>query len=145
MRFYSKRDLFLAKVSNFLFVAGFGSSIALTYFNQSTLNIIVLSIYVIILVLRLFGVKPKQAGYVFDKEGNPLSFGIVRLYSKLLNREVGHTVLGQTGKYYLLAPNGEYYLKISQKTGEDTYQDVFETESFKVRGGYVGKRFKIHS
>ena len=145
MRFYSKRDLFLAKVSNFLFVTGFGSSIALTYFNQSALNIIVLSIYVIILVLRLFGVKPKQAGYVFDKEGNPLSFGIVRLYSKLLNREVGHTVLGQTGKYYLLAPNGEYYLKISQKTGEDTYQDVFETESFKVRGGYVGKRFKIHS
>jgi hypothetical protein len=51
--------------------------------------------------------------------------------------------LGQTGKYYLLAPNGEYYLKISQKTGEDTYQDIFESEAFKVRGGYVNKKINI--
>jgi hypothetical protein len=143
MRFYSKRDLLLAKITNILFVLGFASSVVLFFLSSSILNTVVLSIYVLIFILRFFGVKPKQAGYVFDKEGNPLSFGIIRLYSKLLNREVGHTVLGKTGKYYLLTPNGEYFIKVQKKTGEDTYEDIYTSEAFKVRGGYVSKKIHI--
>ena len=143
MRFYSKRDLLLAKITNILFVLGFGSSVVLFFLSSSMLNTIVLSIYVLVLILRFFGIKPKQAGYVFDKEGNPLSFGIIRLYSNLLNREVGHTVLGKTGKYYLLTPNGEYFIKVQKKIGEDKYEDIYTSEAFKVKGGYVSKKIHI--
>ncbi len=143
MKFYSKRDLFFARIANTLFVAGLLSSVALFFVNSSVINTIVLSLYALILVLRIFGVKPKQAGRAYDSDGTPLSFGILRLFSAALQKEVAHAVVGKTGKYYMLVPNGEYYMRVSKKTGEDSYQEVLTTGEFRVSGGYVNKKISI--
>ena len=143
MKFYSKRDLFFARIANTLFIAGFVSSVILFLTNMSTLNSIILGLYVLILVLRFFGIKPKQSGYAFDVDGTPLSFGILRLFSVELGREVAHTVVGKTGRYYMLTPNGEYYLKVSKKTGEDSYEEVLTTGAFRVKGGYVNEKISL--
>lgn len=143
MKFYSKRDLFFARIATVLFVSGLVSSVVLFFLNNSVLNSIVLSLYVLIIVLRFFGIKPKTAGGVFDKDGYPLSFSIVRLFSSSLKKEVAHGVVGKTGKYYMLAPNGDYYIKVSKKTGEDSYEDVFTSADIKVSGGFVKEKIVI--
>jgi hypothetical protein len=143
MKFYSRRDLFFARVAGLLFFTGIISSVILLFVLPSPVNYIVFGIYVLVIILRVFGVDTKKPGYVFDQNGFPLSFGIIKVFSAALNREVGHSVIGKTGKYYLLVPNGEYYLKISQKIGEDDYREVMTTDIVKVKDGYIGRKLKV--
>lgn len=144
MKFYSRRDLFLAKTARILFVLGTVSSVVLLFIAPAPINFIILGIYGVVLILRAFGVRPKKPGYVVEREsGFPLSFGLVKVFSADLDREVAHAVIGQTGKYYILVPNGEYYMQIMRKTGEDAYEKVLRTETVAVRGGYIGKVFRI--
>ncbi len=144
MKFYSKRDLFLANISAVAFYAGIISSVVLMFLAPAPLNYIIVGIYAVVLIMRALGIKPKKPGHVIEKEtGFPLSFGIIKVFSAALGKEVAHAIIGKTGKYYILVPNGEYYMKISKKTGEDTYQEVFQSEPFTVKKGYVGKIFKI--
>ncbi len=144
MKFYSRRDLFLAKTASVLFILGIVSSLVLMFMTPVPINFIILCFYGVVLILRAFGVRPKKPGYVIEKEtGFPLSFGIIKIFSAEIGREVAHVVIGKTGKYYTLVPNGEYYMQIMKKTGEDTYEKVFQGEDFAVRGGYIGKVFKV--
>ncbi|MEZ4103141.1 MAG: hypothetical protein R3B55_01040 [Candidatus Paceibacterota bacterium] len=87
-------------------------SVVLSFIGPSLLNTILLCVYALVLILRIFGVRPKKPGYITESQtGNPLSFGIFRVFSASLNREISHSVIGKTGKYYSLVPNGEYYVK----------------------------------
>ena len=142
MKFYSKRELFLARIATGAFWIGLIVSFALLVTTPSTLNYILCGVYALVLVLRSLGVKPKKPGYVSEKEtGFPLSFGIVKIFSTAMGREVAHAVIGKTGKYYALVPNGEYYVKIQKKVGEDEYVEVLTSPSFTVKKGYIGKKF----
>ena len=144
MKFYSKTELFFARISKILFFAGFISSIALALLEPKTFNFVILGLYVLILILAFVGIKPRAFGFVTEKEtGYPLSFGVVSVFSSELGREVAHTVIGKTGRYYLLVPKGEYFIKIKKKISEDGYQDIFESESFNVKKGYINKILKI--
>jgi hypothetical protein len=144
MKFYSGAELFWARIGKIIFIAGFVSSIALTLIEPSVFNYVILSLYVVILILSFFGVKPKKPGFIQERTtGFPLSFGIISVFSALLNTEVGHAVIGKTGRYYLLVPKGNYYLKIKKKTGENSYEEVYTSDPFKVRKGYIGKVLKI--
>jgi predicted outer membrane repeat protein len=143
MKFYSKRELFFANISSVTFYAGVISSIFLMFTAPAPINLIIFGIYVVVFLLRLFGLRPKKPGYVFDASGYPLSFGIIKIFSAGLSREVAHAVIGKTGKYYSLVPNGEYYMKILKKTGEDQYIDVHTTEIFKVSEGYIKEKVNV--
>jgi predicted outer membrane repeat protein len=143
MKFYSKRELFFANISSVTFYAGVVSSIFLMFTAPAPINLIIFGIYVVVFLLRLFGLRPKKPGYVFDASGFPLSFGVIKIFSAGLNREVAHAVIGKTGKYYSLVPNGQYYMKILKKTGEDQYIDVHTTEIFKVSEGYIKEKINV--
>jgi hypothetical protein len=101
-------------------------------------------VYAVVLILRSLGIKPKKPGYITEKEtGYPLSFGIVKVFSESLNKEIAHAIISKTGKYYVLVPNGNYYITVEKKTGEDSYGEVFRSEGFKIKKGYVGRILKI--
>jgi hypothetical protein len=144
LKFYSNFDLFLAKLSSILFVAGFIISMVMVAISSLLINYLLVGSYVLVLVVRLLGVRVKSPGYIFDQNKNPLSFGLVRVFSSLLNKEVAHGVIGKSGKYYVLTPKGEYYMKVFKKTGEDSYQEVLETQPFKVKSGFINKNIKIN-
>lgn len=143
MKFYSKRDLFFARISSILFISGFISSIILFFLNNSILNSVILGLYLVIVALRFFGIKPRQSGRVTDKEGYPLSFAVLKLFSAELGREVAHSVVGKTGRYYMLVPNGQYYMKVSKKTGEDSYEEIYMSQSIKIDSGYVRENIVV--
>ena len=143
MKFYSKVDLFFGRIAKITFITGFISSIFLLFINNTFLNSIILSIYAIITILHFFGIKPRKSGRVIDQNGFPISFGIIRVFSSSIGREVSHSIIGKTGKYYILVPNGKYFIKIQKKTGEDTYEDIYTTDVFNVKHGYVGESIKV--
>lgn len=144
MRFYSSLDLFFARISKILFAAGLVSTVTLSIVAPSTIHYVFLGIYCAIIVLHIFGIKPKSGGYVFERaNGFPMSFGIVRVFSAELGREIAHTVIGKTGKYFMLVPKGKYYMKIQKKTGEDSYVDIYTSDAFKARNGYIDKVVRI--
>lgn len=144
MKFYSKGELFLSRIAKILFIAGFASSILLAAIEPRTFNFIILGIYVAIFILSLFGVRPRQPGYVVERgTGVPLSFGILSVFSAALGQEVGHTIVGATGRYHILVPKGRYFVKLRKKTGEQTYEEVYTSDVFKARNGYIDKVIKI--
>lgn len=144
MKFYSKRDVLMARVAEIAFWAGFVCSLIVLYAGPSKLNYILSAVYLVVLILRFLGVKPKRPGYVVETgTGFPLSFGILKIYSKALKKEIAHAVIGKTGKYYVLVPNGEYYVKIEKKIGEDRYEEVGTSDSFIVKKGFIGRNFKV--
>ncbi len=144
MKFYSKTELFLARISKILFIAGLISSIILALVEPKTFNLVILGLYALIIILALFGVKPRAFGFVTEKgTGYPLSFGIISVFSSELGREVAHSVIGKTGKYYLLVPKGNYFVKLRKKTGEEGYEEVFTSEVMNIKKGYLDKKFVI--
>lgn len=144
LKFYSNFDLFLAKLSSILFVAGFIISIIMVAISSLLINYLLVGFYVLVLIVRLLGVRVKSPGYIFDQNKNPLSFGLVRVFSSLLNKEVAHGVIGKSGKYYVLTPKGDYYMKVFKKTGEDSYQEVLQTDQFKVKSGFINKNIILN-
>ena len=144
MKFYSKRDVFLARIAEVSFWGGFVFSVALLFIGPGTLNYVLFGIYAVVLVLRLLGVKPKKPGYVTEKAtGFPLSFGLIRIFSANLGTEVAHAIISSTGRYYALVPKGEYYVSIEKKVGEDEYREVYKSTSFKATKGFIGENFKV--
>jgi hypothetical protein len=144
MKFFSKGELFLARISAVTFALGIIFSFLSATANQSTLNILILLVYILVLVLRLFGVSPKKPGYVIEENtGYPLSLGLVKIFSADLKREVAHTIINKTGGYYTLVSNGDYYMTVSKKTGEDSYEDVYTSEIFKVKNGHINRKIRI--
>lgn len=144
MKFFSKSDLILAKVATIFFVIGLIVSILAVWYDKTTFNIIIFSFYVLIIMLRIFGVRPAAPGTIAeDASGEPLSFAVVRVYSAALGTEIAHSVASATGKYYSLIPKGNYYIKIEKKTGEDAYEEVHNSDPFSVKKGFIDKNFRV--
>lgn len=144
MKFFSRGELFLARIARVIFFAGLIASIMLALLEPHFWNYAILGLYILIIVLMLSGVKPRQPGFVVERStGYPLSFAILTVYSAMLKREVAHTIVGKTGKYHVLVPKGRYYIKLQKKTGEQTYEDIYISDEFKVRKGYIDKVIKI--
>ena len=73
--------------------------------------------------------KPQKPGFIFEKTRviNVLRYSLC--FSALLNQEVAHTVIGKTGKYYVLVQKGEYYAKL-KKIGENEYRKISILQMF---------------
>ncbi len=144
MKFFSRTELFLARIAKIIFIAGFIASFLLIFLEPKMWNYIILAVYVTIFILSLLGVRPRKPGFILEREtGYPLSFAIITVFSALLNREIAHTVVGKTGKYHILVPKGKYYLKLQKKTGENSYEEIYTSDVFKARKGYIDKTIKV--
>lgn len=143
MRFFRKRQVFLAKLSNTLFMIGFIFSIISFFIARTDLNTLILSIYVLFFVLNMLGVYPKRPGYIMQKDGTVLGFSIVRIFSATLDREIKKVVANKFGSYYALVPKGKYYVRIDKKISEDEYETVYESGTFKTSKGFIDKTWKV--
>ncbi len=144
MKFYNKRDLWLARFSNILFAFGFTVTSVAVLVAPRTYNIITFVIYVILFVLKRTALKPKPNGFILEKiTGNPYSFAIIRVFSVVTNQEVIHKIADRMGKYYCLIPNATYYVKIEKKNMDETYTLVYTSAPIEVKNGYLNTRFEI--
>ncbi len=146
MKFYKSRDKWIARISNFLFIFGFMFTLGSFAFKQVLFNYIILIFYIFISLVRNISIlKVKKSGSVVGLDGNPLSFAILRFYSVAMpNNEFAHSISDKFGRFYRLLPNGEYIVKIEEKTGENTYSIVFTSGPIKVTEGLIKDDFKIN-
>ncbi|MFH1858797.1 MAG: DUF11 domain-containing protein [Patescibacteria group bacterium] len=144
MIFYKKCDYWLAIISNVFFTIGFIMAAIALCFAASPYNIIIFLFYILILILSKTLFKSKQRGTVEEKSTRyPLSFGIIRAYSVSTNIEIGHTVIDETGKYYFLIANGEYYVSIEKKNNDGSYSKVYISKPFVIKDGIINKNFAV--
>ena len=103
------------------------------------------SLYLLLLLVRFLGLKPKSYGYISDKvTGAPLSFAIVRVLIAGSNMEVASKSADKYGKYYCLVPPGKYYVKIEKKNNDGSYSLIYTSPNIDViRRGIINKKFEV--
>jgi len=143
MKFYSKRDIIITRIADAFFGVGFVAALIALLVSPTGYNVAIFTLYVLLLVMKEMGVKPKELGGVMKKDGSPLSFGIVRIYSKSLDKELMTKVLDKKGSYYALVPNATYYVTIEEKLGDKSYREVYKSQPFEVKDGVINKKFLV--
>ncbi len=142
-RFYSKRELFVARLSNWLFSLGFTAAALALIVSPERFNLIIFGLYIIIFIFRRTNFKQKARGKILDQNDIPLSFALINVYSFETNVEIAHKAADQNGHYHILVPNGNYYVKIQKKNEDGSYSLIYTSESLKVTKGVLNKVFKI--
>lgn len=144
MMFYSRNANILTRISTVLFYAGLCTAAALYLARPDTLNLTIIIVYGVLLVLRLFGLKPKSFGLITDAATRePLSFAIVRVFQKGVTRELFHRVTDQYGRYYALLAKGEYYVTIERKNPDESYTLVHTSPTIDAKKGIINENFSI--
>ena len=108
-------------------------------------NTIIMGSYLILLVLRILGLKPKSFGYIIDKDTNiPLSFAIIRVLLPDSNTVITSKSADKYGKYYCLIPPGKYYTRIEKKNMDGSYSLAYTSPVIDVsHKGIIKNIFKI--
>lgn len=143
MKFYSKRDLIIARVTSILFWFGFALSGFALAVAPGPLNVGIVALYALVFILKETLLKGKKRGMLTDTYGNPLSFAILRIFSANLNTEIIHKATNALGQYYALVPNGTYYAKIEVKNPDGSYTLAHTSEPFEVKKGVIDRNFAI--
>ena len=145
MRFYSKWDAVVRRFFDWLFVIGFVVAIIAFIFAPYPYNTIIMILYVLLLVLRIFGVKPRAYGYIADKMTNiPLSFAIMRVFLPDSQTVITSKVADKYGKYYCLVPPGRYYVTIEKKNNDGSYSLAYTSPVIDVsKKGIIKEKFKV--
>jgi len=143
-RFYSRFNILFEKVSDFLFNFGFILAIFLSVFTPSLFNFIILGLYVFVLLLRVFNIKPAVFGFVMEKLSNfPLSFAIIRVFLPNIDKEVIARPADQYGRYYILVPKGKYYIKVEKRKDDGTYEPAYYSNIIDAKDGVINKKIKV--
>ena len=143
MRFYSVRDIWMVRISDALFSAGFITSVISVASAGTTFNWLIFALYIVILVFREMGFKQQKAGRILRADGTPVSYGVLKLYQNGTNFEIATKVADELGRYYCLLPNGTYTTSIDKKNPDMSYTNIKQGESVEVKKGFLGKIFKL--
>ena len=107
-------------------------------------NIGIAGLYLLLLFLRMFIIKPRAYGYLHEKKtGLPLSFAVLRVFSAELEREIFQRVADQLGKYYILVPKEKYYLKIERRNDDGSYSLIYTSPVIDAKQGVINMKLKI--
>lgn len=145
MKFYSRWDSLLRKVSDASFLVGFFVAIVAFIFAPYPYNTIIFVLYLVVVLLRVLGIKPKALGYVVDKmTKDPLPFAILRIMMPTGNVEISHKITDKYGRYYCLVPKGKYQIKIEKKNSDGSYALVHTSEIIDASSrGIIKKKFEV--
>ncbi len=143
MKFFSKKDLVVARISDALFGIGFAFSIVALMTGPTLYNIIIFATYIFFMVVRETGVSRKAFGSVKNENGAPLSFAIMRIFTSGSDTEVAHKVTNELGKYFCLIQNGSYYFTIEKKNSDESYTKIYTSSPVEVGDGLIREKVTI--
>ena len=144
-KFYSQWDSIWRKSSSFIFYLGLLLAIISFIFAPFLYNTIVIVLYIIMLVLRAFGLKSRTQGTIVDKEtGIPAAFAIIRVMMFGSDVEIVSKSADRYGRYYCLVPPGQYYVKIEKKNRDGSYSLTYTSPIIDVsKKGIIKDKFEI--
>lgn len=145
LKFYSRWDMILREFSDFAYFLGFFVAIFAFWAAPYPYNTIILGLYIVILLLRVLGMKPRSYGSVREKTtGMPLPFAILKVSDPESNREVSKRVTDKYGRFFCLVPKGKYIVKIEKKNDDGSYSLIYTSQVVDVsKKGIIKNKFKI--
>lgn len=143
LRFFSRRDVILARISDALFGIGFMFSLLALMTTPTLYNIVIFATYIFFIVIRETGVTRKSFGSVKTQEGTPLPFAIIRVFTTESHTEVSHKVTNEQGKYFCLIQNGRYYFTVERKNPDESYTIVYTSSELLVTNGLIQERVTV--
>jgi hypothetical protein len=144
MRFYSSRETWLLRLSNFFFYFGFAVAAVTVVISMTKYNIIVFGLYVLLFIIRKVGLRARPFGSITSSvSGDPIPFAIIRITQATTGVEVMHRVTDMLGRYYALLPNGDYTIRVDQKLADASYKTVASAIAVKVTKGYLSEKLTV--
>ena len=145
LRFYSKWDIAARKFFDLLFVVGFIVAIIAFIFAPYPYNTIIMALYILLLVFRILGFKPRAYGYIADKTtGIPLSFAVMRVLLPDSQKEIAFKVADKYGKFYCLVPPGKYIVRIEKKNNDGSYSSIYTSPVIDAtKKGIIKEKFSV--
>jgi hypothetical protein len=141
---YGRRSLLVSRISHAIFVAGFIVTALSLIVLPSTLNIVLMALYLLIAFMQVNGLLSKPKGSVIDAANyQPVPFAIVRVYSNATEREVLHKVSDKLGNYYALIANGDYKVVVDRKNIDQSYTSNPVPDTVTVKKGILNEQFKV--
>lgn len=139
--FFSRSDVTALKIIHTLFFVGLALSIVMFVISPVLYNAIILGLYIIIVLLELFGLAPATPGSLKNSVGIPLAYAIVRVWNPDMSREVAHRVADKDGRYFILIGKGDYKITIDARNPDATYTRVFTSPLLHVTKGVINRNF----
>lgn len=145
LRTNARRAVLWARITNIFFVVGFVIAIVAFFLVPAPYNLMIFLLYLLMLALRVFGLRPKHSGQIKDKTtGQPLSFAVIKIFGAATNVQVGRRVADQYGRYYALVGRGEYVIVIEKKLPDGSYQQVFSSDApIKANKGIINSNWSV--
>ncbi len=143
--FVKGTDLFIAKASETLFVAGGIVSVTTLIFLPEPYNVIIFGCYILAYLLNYFVISKKKPGTIRDKNTQiPLAYAMVKIFSQDIEGDpIAKKVADKNGKYFSLVPKGYYYLQIEKKNDDGSYTQVHKTHVYDISNGVMNKKVEI--
>lgn len=143
-KFYSKKEVLFARISNYLFSIGIALATVALLIVPEPYNIIIFGLYILLFILRRTSFKKKTRGRLIKKNTEePLSFAFVRIFSSATNVEIAHKVADKMGRYFCLVPNGRYYVQVENKNKDGSYSVAYKSGPIEIAHGILNKAFYI--
>ena len=128
-----ERNILIYKLSTIFFTLGFFASVFALIFAPKPYNIAIFALYCAIWLLRKVGFhKFIRKSSQVTKAGAPLSYALIEVWNSLTNTVAKKTVTGADGRFFMLLPQGNYYVKISERVPSG-YQPIHTSPVFEVK------------
>ena len=142
--FMKGKDITWAKISNILFAVGAVVSLIAVSSAPAPYNVIIAVFYVVAYIFNHTVFKTKKSGTLKERNTNiPLSFAIIKIFREGENVPLTKKIADKFGDYYILVPNGRYYMTIEKKNDNATYSEVLKTEVMNIEKGIINTNFEI--
>jgi len=127
-----------------IFYFGLILSFIIWYFEPIPFNRNVVIVYLVLFLMRIFGFKPREYGFVLQKANKkPLPFSLITVFFEGLNYPVKKIMTDEGGRYHLLVEKGIYDVKISKREKIEEFKDVALFKKIKAPKGIIKKDFKV--
>lgn len=142
--FYRRKALWLDRLYKVIFFSGFALSIYAFIVFPSWWNIIVLTLYFVVLALNYF-LDDYHKPLRVERNGEPLPFSIIRIYLPDLHQQIKYSVADKLGRFYLLVRPGVYYYTVEEKQLDGSYRKIFQSDPINLPKGILTKDIILSS
>lgn len=143
LKFNYHLELIKKHLPSLLFYLGFILTLVFYLLSPVPFNRNLLILYLVLMLLRFLGFKPREYGFVLKKkEKKPVPFSVLTVFFEGLEYPVKKVMSDEAGRYHLLVEKGNYSVKISEKEAEGL-KDIGFIKKVPAPKGIIKKDFKV--
>lgn len=138
-KFIHRFDPFIAVLFEVLFFVGAAIMVWQFYNSPDWVTGVLLFVYVVMLLLRLYRGKSPLYGNL-KRKGRPLAHALIAISRQGVN--ITTRVADVEGRYVAIVPPGVYEFSVSERVSETGYEEVF-TKKVNAKKGYINMNVRV--